>query len=695
MFSAQIVHAFVYDDFSGNEVDSIRWDLSCLGGCSSETRITNDTFRLLGKTDGSYIYLKGFRFTPDDILEFDFVYVNGAIGFQYGGYPPYPSFFPDNNRLPYAGKYHMKVQFLENREVEWFVQGVSDFNQSGNFSYGEETPIFYPSVGHGEMYLDNFTITSSKRIPYRIEITELPIYGYSPSTPENKPQFYRNDIVYISGYNEKSIYSVMTNQTDKVSYEFALPTNKTTEEYSVERMAYRLGLEEKYKWVVRINNQTIDIPDGFYEWDGDAGSIGLCNSPVYKSESGIWAVRTGGGGIICYFDIDSGVFVYQGTDPYVFDYYDNRIVFFTPKQSVYGQGYLGSVKYVNGDALENFCEINDKCNVYATTSQAAVSPSEELPAISDAPLNPTQYPISPVSKSQDTILLPLILGLVIVGGLGFGGYKLWKSNQIDTQRDALEKRKEGARLRRQQLEEEAKRKTAERQRMRYEKGLQKFERDLIGKKKASPFQIRDLYLNSFVRKHGLGKKDDIDKLNEILQSRHIKLDKPLEDSIHGYFEREQKRKGLEKFVDSDENEKWGTSDQIKKWKEIDLGLSDNFASIHWMEFEKLMGKLFEKMGYRNIRVTKATGDYGIDIIAKRRNRVVAVQCKKWRDGVVSNKDIQGAIGAASYYRAKKLIFITTARFTREAIEQAEGSSLEVELWDKDNLKDVIRKYMID
>lgn len=284
---------------------------------------------------------------------------------------------------------------------------------------------------------------------------------------------------------------------------------------------------------------------------------------------------------------------------------------------------------------------------------------------------------------QNLILFSfLIVGYILIYYKSNSGYKKEDRKQSE---ELKRKREEKQR----KLEERRRERELRKQKME----LEQFEKNLIGKKKVSPFNIKDFYLDSYVKKYG-DKREYLENLRKVLEEKGIKLDKPLEHVIYEHFEKEQKRKGLEKFVDSEGNEKWGTKEQIKKWKEIDLGLADNFSSISPKDFEEMMAKLLEKMGYRDVKVTKSTGDYGVDIIAKKRNRTIAVQCKKWRGGVVGNKDIQSAVGAASYYHAKKLIFITTARFTKEAIEQAEDSSLEVELWDKDELGQMIREYLI-
>lgn len=81
------------------------------------------------------------------------------------------------------------------------------------------------------------------------------------------------------------------------------------------------------------------------------------------------------------------------------------------------------------------------------------------------------------------------------------------------------------------------------------------------------------------------------------------------------FERTQKGQGLVKFVSHDGKEKWGTPEQVKEWKELDIGLSNNFADYTPREFEKFVCDLFRNMGY-NVELTPASGDYGIDVVAK-------------------------------------------------------------------------------
>jgi len=249
---------------------------------------------------------------------------------------------------------------------------------------------------------------------------------------------------------------------------------------------------------------------------------------------------------------------------------------------------------------------------------------------------------------------------------------------------------------RMQKKEHTPQEIEEMKRLKEQQDLENFEIQLIGKKRVSPFHIKDLYFDCFAKKYGLGDEDELNKFRNIIGKRKIDSEN-FESEINEHYEKEQKRKGLEKFTDSGGNEKWGTKIQIRNWKEIELGLGDNFQSTNSQDFEELMGKLLGKMGFREVEVTRATKDYGIDIIAKRGNQKIAFQCKKWQGGVVSNKDVRDAMAGALSYNATKLIFITTSRFTKEAENQVDMTMerMKIELWGKDKLKSLVREYLIE
>ena len=159
------------------------------------------------------------------------------------------------------------------------------------------------------------------------------------------------------------------------------------------------------------------------------------------------------------------------------------------------------------------------------------------------------------------------------------------------------------------------------------------------------------------------------------------------------YEEEQREKGLIKFIGSDGQERWGTPEQVKKWREIDIGLSNNFADYSPYEFEKFIAELFSRMGYKT-EVTSKVKDYGVDVVAKKGENTVAIQVKKFSKGNnVGAKEVQQILGAMWKVKADQSIIITTTGFTVYAREQAKEAP--VELWDKKRLHEMVRRYFID
>ncbi len=173
------------------------------------------------------------------------------------------------------------------------------------------------------------------------------------------------------------------------------------------------------------------------------------------------------------------------------------------------------------------------------------------------------------------------------------------------------------------------------------------------------------------------------KLNEEREQKRIAFEK---ERIA--FEKEQIAKGLVQYED-----KWGTPEQVKKWKEIRTGIDSSFMNMSHFEFEEFVARLFRKMGYETT-VTKKTGDYGVDVIAKDSRDTIAIQVKQNSIGNnVGNVTVQQTLGAMWKIPANKAIIITTSDFTVQAKEQAKNAP--IELWDLKILKQLVRKHFID
>lgn len=98
-----------------------------------------------------------------------------------------------------------------------------------------------------------------------------------------------------------------------------------------------------------------------------------------------------------------------------------------------------------------------------------------------------------------------------------------------------------------------------------------------------------------------------------------------------------------------------------------------------IEFERHCGNLLIVAGYKNVRVTQATGDFGIDILANYGESSIAVQCKLYSDPVGVHA-IQEAVSGMMYYKCDISAVITNSIFTQQAIELSNATR--TILWDK-------------
>ena len=100
------------------------------------------------------------------------------------------------------------------------------------------------------------------------------------------------------------------------------------------------------------------------------------------------------------------------------------------------------------------------------------------------------------------------------------------------------------------------------------------------------------------------------------------------------------------------------------------------------EFEQYLGHLFKKRGFK-VSYTKASGDYGADLILEDREDIIVVQAKRY-SGSVGVKAVQEIVGALKMYEATQAWVVTNSYFTKQA--ETLALTNEVYLIDRDDFK---------
>jgi len=121
---------------------------------------------------------------------------------------------------------------------------------------------------------------------------------------------------------------------------------------------------------------------------------------------------------------------------------------------------------------------------------------------------------------------------------------------------------------------------------------------------------------------------------------------------------------------NNDNEGFELPEEIKPWK---IKLLEILINMNPFSFERLTQHLLREIGFSEVKVTKKSGDGGIDGFGRFKiNGIVsfkvAFQCKRYK-GVVPTGDIRDFRGSLTT-DVEKAIFITTGAFSTPAKEEA-------------------------
>lgn len=97
-----------------------------------------------------------------------------------------------------------------------------------------------------------------------------------------------------------------------------------------------------------------------------------------------------------------------------------------------------------------------------------------------------------------------------------------------------------------------------------------------------------------------------------------------------------------------------------------------------LDFEFVCSEILIRNGFQTADVTKASNDYGVDIVATKDGVKYAIQCK-WYSGSIGISAVQEVYTGKEYYNCHVGVVMTNSSFTKNAIELADKNR--VLLWD--------------
>ena len=106
------------------------------------------------------------------------------------------------------------------------------------------------------------------------------------------------------------------------------------------------------------------------------------------------------------------------------------------------------------------------------------------------------------------------------------------------------------------------------------------------------------------------------------------------------------------------------------------------------QFEYACADILKANGYKHVKVTRGSGDFGVDVIAEKDKVRYAIQCKRYNHKL-DNTPIQEVVGGLAYYGCNKGVVMTNQYFTEPAKQLAKVN--EIELWDRNVLSRMTKR----
>lgn len=114
----------------------------------------------------------------------------------------------------------------------------------------------------------------------------------------------------------------------------------------------------------------------------------------------------------------------------------------------------------------------------------------------------------------------------------------------------------------------------------------------------------------------------------------------------------------------------------------------NVDRMEGHEFEYFCAELLKRCGFEEVKVTRGSGDQGVDILAVKEDIRYAIQCKNYSTPL-GNKPIQEVYAGKTFYKCHVGVVMTNTTFTKSACELAD--SVGIILWDKERLDKMMIK----
>jgi len=104
---------------------------------------------------------------------------------------------------------------------------------------------------------------------------------------------------------------------------------------------------------------------------------------------------------------------------------------------------------------------------------------------------------------------------------------------------------------------------------------------------------------------------------------------------------------------------------------------DSLRDLPWKRFEDVLAEAYRRQGYQVKEMLGSGADDGVDLLLRKNENVVVVQCKRWRGKPVSVQVVRELYGVMMDQRASAAKLVATTSFTADAVAFAKDKPIEL------------------
>ena len=116
----------------------------------------------------------------------------------------------------------------------------------------------------------------------------------------------------------------------------------------------------------------------------------------------------------------------------------------------------------------------------------------------------------------------------------------------------------------------------------------------------------------------------------------------------------------------------------------------DLSKIHWRKFEELTAQFFQNEGYI-VEISRGRKDGGIDVIAKKDENILLIQCKRWKNAVDVNT-IKVLHDDVTYNDAKAGVLVSIHGVSRDAKRIIKNRNYKISIIDQNEIFEMLGKY---